>query len=119
MNTETATTMEKAERTASKPKRLSKKVKTARAAAKATATTKQPSVAKSKTQSAGDTTKKEIVLALLRRKDGATLAEIAKATDWQNHTIRGFISGTLAKRMRLEVESLKNDSRDRTYRITA
>src|SRR5437867_9764634 len=47
-------------------------------------------------------TKKAIVLEMLRRKEGATVAEIAKATDWQNHTIRGFISGTVAK-MGLEV----------------
>jgi len=57
------------------------------------------------------------VLALRRRKDGATTAEIAKATDWQNDTIRGFISGTLTKKMGLEVESAKNESGERTYRI--
>jgi len=57
------------------------------------------------------------LLALLSRKEGATLAEIAKATDWQNHTIRRFISGTLTKKMGLSVESLKNDTGERTYRI--
>jgi hypothetical protein len=58
-----------------------------------------------------------IVLELLRRKEGATLAEIAKATDWQNHSIRGFISGTLTKKMGLNVESAKNATGERTYRI--
>jgi hypothetical protein len=46
------------------------------------------------------------------------MAEIAKATDWQNHTIRGFISGTLTKKMGLAIESTKSQSGDRTYRIT-
>ena len=45
------------------------------------------------------------MLELLRRKDGATLAEIAKATDWQTHSIRGFISGTITKKMGFKVES--------------
>ena len=61
--------------------------------------------------------KKAIVLDLLRRKGGATLAEIAKATDWQNHSIRGFISGTLGKKMGLTVESTKNDAGQRSYKI--
>src|ERR1035437_292274 len=61
--------------------------------------------------------KKAIVLDLLRRPKGATLAEIAKATDWQNHSIRGFISGNLTKKMGLTVESTKNDAGERTYRI--
>jgi hypothetical protein len=37
--------------------------------------------------------KTEKVLELMKRKEGATLAEIAKATEWQNHSIRGFVSG--------------------------
>ena len=61
--------------------------------------------------------KKQIVLDLLRRKDGATMAEIAKATDWQNHSIRGFISGNLTKKMGLVVESTKNSQGERTYRV--
>ncbi|HZT29426.1 MAG TPA: DUF3489 domain-containing protein [Bryobacteraceae bacterium] len=63
--------------------------------------------------------KKAIVLDLLRRKNGATMAEIAKATDWQNHSIRGFISGTLTKKMGLTVESSKNEAGDRVYRIAS
>jgi len=43
-------------------------------------------------------TKKAIVLEMLRRKEGATITEIAKATQWQNHTIRGFISRTSPRR---------------------
>jgi hypothetical protein len=54
---------------------------------------------------------------LLRRENGVTLAEIARATAWQNHSIRGFISGALTKKMGLEVESTKNEAGERTYRI--
>ena len=61
--------------------------------------------------------KKAIVLDLLRRPKGATMAEIAKATDWQNHSIRGFISGNLTKKMGLTVESSKNEQGERTYRL--
>ena len=60
--------------------------------------------------------KKAIVLDLLRRKDGATLAQIAEATAWQTHSIRGFIS-TVTKKMDLPIASLKNAAGDRFYRI--
>jgi len=62
--------------------------------------------------------KKAIVLDLLHRKEGATLAEIAKATNWQLHSIRGFISGQLTKKMGLTVESSKNAAGERQYRIS-
>jgi nucleotide-binding universal stress UspA family protein len=61
--------------------------------------------------------KKQIILDLLRRKDGATMAEIAKATGWQNHSIRGFVSGTLIKKMDLPVSSLKDEKGKRRYKI--
>ena len=51
--------------------------------------------------------------------EGATLAEIAKATDWQNHSIRGFISGHVTKKLGLKVESTKSEAGERTYRIVS
>jgi len=63
--------------------------------------------------------KKAQVIALLRRPEGATLADIAKATGWQNHSIRGFLSGSLGKKMGLTVESFKRPDGERTYRIPA
>ena len=62
-------------------------------------------------------TKKAIVLELLRRKQGAAMSEIGKATGWQNHTIRGFISGNVTKKMGLAVESSKSEAGERIYRI--
>lgn len=61
--------------------------------------------------------KKALVIEMLRRKNGATLTEIAKVTDWQNHSVRGFISGALTKKMGLKVESTKNEAGERTYRV--
>ena len=61
--------------------------------------------------------KKAIVLELLRRKQGATLREIGEATQWQPHSIRGFISGAITKRMGLKVESTKDEEGGRRYRI--
>ncbi|MCZ8147238.1 MAG: DUF3489 domain-containing protein [Roseomonas sp.] len=51
-------------------------------------------------------TKQETVLALLRRAEGATIAQICEATDWQGHTVRGFFAG-LKKRQGIEVQVLE------------
>ena len=64
-----------------------------------------------------DGSKTERILDLLKRKDGATLAEIMKATDWQPHSVRGFISGTLGKKMGLTVASVKGEDGERRYSI--
>jgi hypothetical protein len=72
-----------------------------------------------KTTKAQAASKTAIVLELLRREQGATIAEIAKATDWQKHSIRGFISAYVTKKMGLKVESTKSDSGERTYRIVS
>jgi hypothetical protein len=65
---------------------------------------------------ARDGSKKATILELLRRPKGATLAEIAEATNWQNHSIRGFLSGTLRKKMGMTVESSTNPAGERRYR---
>jgi uncharacterized protein DUF3489 len=57
------------------------------------------------------------ILALIRRPKGATLAELAKLTGWQNHSIRGFLSGTVGKKMGLTVESAKREDGVRVYSI--
>ena len=61
--------------------------------------------------------KKAEVVDLMRRPKGATLAEIMKATNWQPHTVRGFVSGTLIKKLGLKVESFRSDEKERCYRI--
>ena len=55
------------------------------------------------------------ILDMIARAKGATLAEIMKATDWQAHSVRGFIS-TAAKKHNVNIESSKNDAGDRVYR---
>jgi len=44
-------------------------------------------------------------LALLKRAGGATLQHLMRATGWQAHSVRGFISGALGKKLRLKIES--------------
>ena len=56
------------------------------------------------------------ILEMMRRAKGATLAEIMKATDWQAHSVRGFIS-TAGKKHGINIESSKSDAGDRIYRI--
>jgi Protein of unknown function (DUF3489) len=56
------------------------------------------------------------ILELIGGPKGATLAEIVKATDWQKHSIRGFLS-TAAKKHGLKIESTKTEAGDRVYQI--
>ena len=57
------------------------------------------------------------VLELMRRKQGVSLAEIMRITGWQAHTVRGFISGAIQKKLGVKVESFRNEG-ERTYRAT-
>jgi hypothetical protein len=52
-------------------------------------------------------TKQALLIELLQRPEGATVEQIAKATGWQHHTIRGAISGALKKKLGLTVEATR------------
>ena len=58
------------------------------------------------------------IIEMIGRAKGATLTELMQATDWQAHSVRGFISGALGKKMGLTVESTNNEAGERTYRLT-
>jgi hypothetical protein len=70
---------------------------------------KEPSTARAESKGAK-------ILALIGRPKGATLEEIQKATDWQAHSIRGFLS-TAAKKHGLKIESTKTEGGDRVYQV--
>jgi hypothetical protein len=55
-----------------------------------------------------------MILEMIGRAKGATLAEIMKATDWQAHSVRGFIS-TAGKKHSVKIESSKNEAGERVY----
>jgi hypothetical protein len=57
------------------------------------------------------------VLGMLRHPRGATLQQLMHATGWLAHSVRGFISGTLGKKMRLPVISTKGDDGLRRYSL--
>jgi hypothetical protein len=59
------------------------------------------------------------VLAMLRRAEGATLQQIMSVTGWQAHSVRGFVSGTLGKRLHLTVVSAKGEDGQRRYSVAA
>jgi hypothetical protein len=59
------------------------------------------------------------VIALLKRPQGASLKELLKATGWQPHSVRGFLSGTVARKMGLKVSSNKAETGERRYAVKA
>ena len=60
--------------------------------------------------------KQDVVIAMLRQPEGATVEEVASVTGWQRHTVRGVFSGTLKKKLGLTLASAKEE-RGRVYRI--
>ena len=66
---------------------------------------------------AARTTKQEQVLTLLSRPGGASIEDIMQATDWQMHSVRGFLAGTVKKKLGLTLTSTKLKGDVRRYRI--
>jgi Protein of unknown function (DUF3489) len=92
--------------------------KKAKSAKKASSTKKAPKSQK-KATSARDGSKTAKVLDLLKRPGGVTARELMKATGWQPHSVRGFLSGTVSKKMGLAVTSTKTEDGERTYSVKA
>ena len=93
--------------------------KSAKAAApkkQAKASKKTPAKSERKATAPRAESKGAKILDMIARAKGATLAEIMKATDWQAHSVRGFIS-TAAKKHKVNIESSKNEAGDRVYKI--
>jgi hypothetical protein len=61
--------------------------------------------------------KHDTVLQLLTRTSGASMAELEKATGWQAHSVRGFLSGTVKKRLKLPLSSERTEKGVRRYMI--
>ncbi len=90
--------------------------KKAKSAKKASPAKKAPKGAK-KATGARDGSKTAKVLDLLKRPGGVTAKELMKATGWQPHSVRGFLSGTIGKKMGLAVTSTKGEDGERTYSV--
>jgi outer membrane biosynthesis protein TonB len=91
----------------------------AKAGKKATPAKKPPKAKKSAKAAARDGSKTAQVLDLLKRPDGASLKELMKVTGWQAHSVRGFLSGTVGKKMGLAVTSTKGENGERSYSVKA
>ena len=62
-------------------------------------------------------TKAQILIALLKRPKGASIGELRKASDWQAHSVRGFLSGTLKKKQGLAISNTRENGKDRRYHL--
>jgi hypothetical protein len=70
----------------------------------------------SRTTATRSDTKHARIIAMLRMPAGATIAAIMTATDWQQHSVRGFLAGVVRRKLGLKLVSEQTD-KGRIYRI--
>jgi hypothetical protein len=85
-------------------------------AATATATTTMTVVATEQKTRTRENSKQATVISMLKRPEGATIAQICEATSWQAHTVRGTFAGAFKKKLGLTITSDKTEGGARTYR---
>ena len=94
--------------------------KTGKAGSKAKGPSTQPAANKAETSEEFHTarvTKHDRILTLLSRREGASIPEMMEASGWQQHSVRGFLAGTVKKKLGFTLTSSKTAGELRRYRI--
>lgn len=94
--------------------------KTGKAGTKPKSPSTQPAANKAETSEELHTarvTKHDRILTLLSRRQGATIPEMMEASGWQQHSVRGFLAGTVKKKLGFTLTSSKTAGEPRRYRI--
>jgi hypothetical protein len=87
------------------------------ATAKPRSKTRKASSAKPKQRGAASQSKQDVVIQMLRRRSGVTIEEIIAETGWQPHSVRGFFSGLVKKKLKLPLVSEVGKNGVRRYHI--
>lgn len=117
MTTKTIDKSTKFERSPVAPRVSVKSARSKRAQAVTTTNARNHEAAPCQQFGQAPTTKHAQLLQLLNRPEGASIEELMQATKWQPHSVRGFLAGTIKKKMGLALTSSKADGELRRYRI--